>query len=115
MLERVKPMLIKEFIQIARDPKMLRVIFIVPILQMLIFGYAVTTDVRHVATAVYDLDNSVASRDLVQRFARSGCFDIVEYIVSDRRLTDLIDHSDVCTILRFNQGFQLLQQIPARS
>ena len=105
MLERVKPMLIKEFIQIARDPKMLRVIFIVPILQMLIFGYAVTTDVRHVATAVYDLDNSVASRELVQRFARSGYFEIVEYIVSDRRLTDLLDHGDVCAILRFNKGF----------
>lgn len=106
MLERVKPMLIKEFIQIARDPKMLRVIFIVPIFQMLIFGYAVTTDVRHVSTAVYDLDNSAASRDLVQRFARSGYFDIVEYIVSDRRLTDLIDHSDVCAVLRFNKGFE---------
>ncbi|MDD5676801.1 MAG: ABC transporter permease [Kiritimatiellae bacterium] len=106
MLERVKPMLIKEFIQIARDPKMLRVIFIVPILQMMIFGYAVTTDVRHVATAVYDLDNTVASRELVQRFARSGYFDIVEYIVSDRRLTELIDHSDVCAVLRFNKGFE---------
>jgi len=106
MLERVKPMLIKEFIQIARDPKMLRLIFIVPIFQMLIFGYAVTTDVRHVSTAVYDLDNSVASRDLVQRFARSEYFDIVEYIGSDRRLTDLIDHSDVCAILRFNKGFE---------
>jgi len=105
MLARVKPMLIKEFIQIVRDPKMLRVIFIVPILQMLIFGYAVTTDVRHVATAVYDLDNSAASRELVQRFARSGYFDIVEYIGSDRRLTDLIDHSDVSAVLRFNQGF----------
>jgi len=106
MLERVKPMLIKEFIQIARDPKMLRVIFIVPILQVVIFGYVVTTDVRHVATAVYDLDNSVASRDLIQSFARSGYFDIVEYVVSDRRLTDLIDHSDVCAILRFNKGFE---------
>ncbi|MFA5043666.1 MAG: ABC transporter permease [Kiritimatiellia bacterium] len=105
MLERVKPMLIKEFIQIARDPKMLRVIFIVPIFQTLIFGYAVTTDVRHVATAVYDLDNSPASRDLVQRFARSGYFDIVEYISSDRRLADLIDHSDVCAVLRLNKGF----------
>lgn len=106
MLERVKPMLVKEFIQIARDPKMLRVIFIVPILQILIFGYVVTTNVQHVATAVYDLDNTVASRELVQRFTGSGYFDIVEYIGSDRRLTDLIDHSDVCAILRFNKGFE---------
>ena len=62
MYERIKHMLIKEFIQVFRDPKMKGVIFLMPVLQVLVFGYAVTTDVRQVATAVYDLDNSVASR-----------------------------------------------------
>ena len=47
-----------------------------PIVQMVIIGYAVTTDVKHVATAVYDLDNSVASRELTARFVRSGYFDV---------------------------------------
>lgn len=106
MLARVKPMVIKEFIQIARDPKMLRVIFIAPIIQTLVFGYAVTTDVRHVSTAIYDRDQSVASRDLVQRFARSGYFDIVETIDSDRRVTDLLDHSQVSVIVRINKGLE---------
>lgn len=105
MLERVKPMLIKEFLQIRRDPKMLRVIFIVPILQMLIFGYVVTTDVRNVALAVYDRDNSVASRDLVQRFARSGYFDIIAQVGNDRQVSDLMDHSVAGAVLRINKGF----------
>jgi ABC-2 type transport system permease protein len=64
MFERIRHMLIKEFIQVFRDSKMKGVIFLMPIIQVLVFGYAVTTDVKHVATAVYDLDNSVASREL---------------------------------------------------
>ena len=62
MFERIKQMLVKEFIQVFRDPKMRGVIFLMPIIQVLVFGYAVTTDVTHVATAVFDLDNSAASR-----------------------------------------------------
>ncbi len=62
-------MLIKEFIQVFRDPRMKGVIFLMPIIQVLVFGYAVTTDVKHVATAVYALDNSVAYtyRDINRR------------------------------------------------
>ena len=58
MWERIKHMLIKEFIQIFRDPRMKGVIFLMPIIQLLVFGYAVTTDVKNVATLVHDLDNS---------------------------------------------------------
>lgn len=105
MLERVKPMLIKEFLQVRRDPKMMRVILILPILQMLIFSYVVTTDVRNVAIAVYDLDNSAASRNLAQRFARSGYFDIVARVVNDRQVNGLMDRSVVGAVLRVNKGF----------
>ena len=65
MFERIRHMLIKEFIQVFRDPRMRTVIFVIPCIQMLVIGYAVTTDVRHVPTAVYDLDNSTASRELI--------------------------------------------------
>ena len=78
MFERIKQMLIKEFIQVLRDPRMKAIVFVMPYIQLLIFSYAVTTDVRHIATAVYDLDNSVASREFVARFVRSGYFDVEE-------------------------------------
>ena len=55
MWERIKHMLIKEFIQIFRDPRMKGVIFLMPIIQLLVFGYAVTTDVKNVATLIHDL------------------------------------------------------------
>ncbi|MFA5159237.1 MAG: ABC transporter permease [Candidatus Omnitrophota bacterium] len=105
MWERVKHMLIKEFIQIFRDTKMKGIIFMMPIIQVLIFGYAVTTDVEHVATAVYDLDNSVASRELLARFVKSGYFDILEYVTDEDRARDLMDRGKVRIIIRMNKGF----------
>lgn len=105
MFERLKHMLIKEFIQIFRDPRMKSVIFVTPVFQMLVFGYAVNTDVENVTTAVYDLDNSVPSRELVARFENSGYFNIKERIDNDHRLNDLMDRGKVKAILRMNKGF----------
>jgi ABC-2 type transport system permease protein len=105
MFERVKHMLIKEFIQVFRDPRMLFVIFVIPCFQVLVISYAVSTDVKHVRTAVYDLDNSQASRDLTARFIQSGYFDVTDRVGDDDRAQYLLDHSDVNVVLRFNHGF----------
>jgi len=105
MFERLKHMLIKEFLQILRDPKMRGIIFVMPILQVLIFGYAVTLDVENIKTAVYDLDNSVASRELVARFERSGYFDVVGYVSSGEELKRLIDRGEVAAAFQVNSGF----------
>ncbi|MEW6671842.1 MAG: ABC transporter permease [Thermodesulfobacteriota bacterium] len=106
MIERIKHMLIKEFIQIFRDPRMKGVIFLMPVIQLLVFGYAVTTDVKHVATAIYDLDNSVVSRELVARFVESGYFDIAAYAANPTQVRELIDRGDVRTVLQMNKGFE---------
>jgi len=106
MIERIKHMLIKEFIQIFRDSRMKGVIFLMPIIQLLVFGYAVTTDVKHVATAVYDLDNSVASRELIARFVASGYFEITAYAKNPKHVRELIDRGDVRAVLQMNKGFE---------
>jgi ABC-2 type transport system permease protein len=106
MFERIKQMLVKEFIQVFRDPKMRGVIFLMPIIQVLVFGYAVTTDVTHVATAVFDLDNSVASRELVSRFVKSGYFDIVAHVDNDEHARQLVDRGEALAVLRINRGFE---------
>ena len=106
MWERIITMLRKEFIQVFRDPKMRGVIFLMPVIQMLVFGYAVTTDVKHIKTAVYDLDNTIASRELVERFAKSGYFDVEEHVTSDRRAQELVDRGAVRTVLHLNRGFE---------
>jgi ABC-2 type transport system permease protein len=105
MFERIRHMLIKEFIQVFRDPRMRTVIFVIPCFQVLVIGYAVSTDVRDVTTAVYDLDNTPASRDLVARFLGSGYFTAVDYVSDDRRAQRLIDRGEAQIVLRLNRGF----------
>jgi ABC-2 type transport system permease protein len=69
--------ILKEFLQIRRDRKMIPVIFVAPIVQITVFGFAVNTDVTDVPTVLVDQDRSAASRELVSRFVESGYFEIV--------------------------------------
>jgi ABC-2 type transport system permease protein len=103
--ERLRAMLIKEFIQVLRDPRMRFVVFVIPAVQTIIFGYAVNTDVRHVATAIYDLDNSSHSREFADRFIRSGYFELQERVTQEKRARELIDRGEVKAVLRMNHGF----------
>ena len=105
MFERLRHMLRKEFIHVLRDPRMRAVIIVVPIFQVLIFGYAVTTDVRDIRTAVYDLDNTVRSRDLVDRFEGSGYFDVVRRLSGEEQVRDVLDRGTARVVLRINRGF----------
>lgn len=105
MWERVRHMLVKEFIHTFRDPRMRGVVFVMPIIQTLVFGYAVTTDVRDIRTAVYDQDRTPASRELVERFARSGYFRITEHLETDPRVVDLMDRGAAQAVLRIDAGF----------
>ena len=105
MFERLRAMLIKEFIQVLRDPRMRFVVFVIPAVQTIIFGYAVNTDVRHVATAIYDLDNSSYSREFADRFIRSGYFELQERVTDEARARELIDRGEVKAVLRMNHGF----------
>jgi ABC-2 type transport system permease protein len=67
----------KELLQIRRDRRMLPVIFVSPVVMIVVFGFAVNTDVTNVPLVLVDQDKSSASRDLVTRFVRSGYFDLV--------------------------------------
>jgi ABC-2 type transport system permease protein len=69
--------LLKEFIQLRRDRRMIPVLIIGPLMQLLALGYAANTDVTDVPTLLVDLDRTAASRSLVDRFVGSGYFEIV--------------------------------------
>ena len=81
----------KEFIQIVRDPRTLGVMFIAPLMQLILLGYAATTDVRNVPIAVFDQDQSIASRHLISAFVASGQFMVAEYPNRQSDLVELID------------------------
>jgi ABC-2 type transport system permease protein len=106
MFERIRHMMRKEFTQIFRDPRMRGMVLFVPVVQVLVFGYAVTTDVRHVPLGVYDLANGPASRELVARFVQSGYFDVVGYVSTDRAARSLIDRGKALAVLRVDRDFE---------
>jgi ABC-2 type transport system permease protein len=106
MWERLRNMLIKEFLQVLRDPKMRGIIFVMPLVQTMVFGYAVSTDVRDVPVAVVDFDQSAASRDLLSRFSASGYFRFVEHTRDLSTADHLLDKGSVGAILRIDQGFE---------
>lgn len=118
MLERLGHMLAKEFRQVLRDRKLRAIIFLMPVLQVLIFGYAVTLDVKNIPTAIYDLDNSVASRQFVARVKNSGYFQISQYVNSPAELRGLLDSGEVIAAFQINSGFaddlRIGRQVPVQ-
>jgi ABC-2 type transport system permease protein len=105
MGERIRHMLVKEFLQLFRDPKLRRMVLLMPLVQVMVFGYAVTTDVRRVPTAVVDFDGSASSRDLLSRFSASGYFRFVSRTRDPDEASRLLDEGKAGAILRIDEGF----------
>lgn len=83
----------KEFLQLRRDKRMLPLIFLAPILQLIIIGYAITFDVKNIKIVVCDLSRSEESRAYIESFKSSGYFQIVDYIRSQKEIDYYLDKS----------------------
>ena len=94
----------KEFIQLRRDPLLLRLIFVMPILQLLMFGYVVGSDVRNLKMAVVDGDQTQMSRQLIQAVSSSGYFVVVARPADEHALPGLIDSGKAQTALVIDRG-----------
>jgi ABC-2 type transport system permease protein len=105
MLKKVRYFFVKELIQTLRDKRMRMILIMPPILQLIIFGYAANLDVRHIRTAIWDLDRSVSSRDLIGRFASSKYFDIVSFPQHPDEVKDLITRGDVALSIEIPADF----------
>jgi ABC-2 type transport system permease protein len=105
MFERIKAILIKEFKQVLRDPRMKTVIIISPILQIMLFGYAANKDIDFIPTAIYDQDNTKESRELTHRFTYSKYFVPKYNIQTEGEENLMLDKGLVSAVLRFDRGF----------
>ncbi len=97
--------IIKEFLQLKRDPRLFAVIFIAPVMQLILLGYAANLDVNNVHTAVYDQDKTVESRNFIEKFSGSGYFSIDDYVDNYQEATDLINKGDVLWVLVIPKDF----------
>lgn len=88
---RVRLLIWKEFLQLRRDPLLLRALLIMPILQLIMFGYVVGADVTHLRTAIIDLDQTPISREIAASFGSSDYFQVVARPNSEAELRPLMD------------------------
>jgi len=106
MVYRLKQMLVKEFLQLLRDPRMRIVIFGVPLLQMTVFAFALTTDVTSVRAAVLDMDRSQASRELLADFSASDYFNLSLFIDSAADIARVLDAGSVRVVIQIPADFE---------
>lgn len=97
---RVWDFVIKELRQMRRDPRLLMMMIAMPMIQLLLYGYAVTTDVRHLKTVFCDLDGSAQSRDLIRGVVSSPeYFDVVGYVSSQKEAQEYLDSGRAAVVL----------------
>jgi ABC-2 type transport system permease protein len=104
-LLRVRVLVKKEMQQLLRDPKAKRMMFGAPIIQLLLFGYAVNTDVRNVATVVVDQDRTAESRLLQETLTASGYFRVVEVGDDPREIDRALDGGRAVMGVQIPPGF----------
>ena len=105
MGRRIWQMMKKEFIQVWRDRRLRIFLILPPIVQLIIYGYAINFDIRQVPFGVFDEDRSQASESLLSRFTASEYFRLTDSINSEADLKDLIDRSRITLALRIPKGF----------
>ena len=105
MWRRIRALVQKEFLALLKDKRSRTVVFIPPILQLLVFGYAASFDLNRIRFAVYDEDRSVASRELVARFAGSHNFLQVATITSEHEIAPLVDAKRALLVLHIGPQF----------
>jgi ABC-2 type transport system permease protein len=95
----------KEFLQLRRDPRLFPVLFISPVLQLLLLGYAANLDVRDIPSVVCDLDRSAASREFLADFTNSGYFSVKARVGRMGEIDHYLDNGHASMAFVIPRGF----------
>jgi len=101
----------KEMISLLRDPMSLGVMIVLPIILLLLYGYAASLDVQHIPVAILDHDKTMESRNFYNRFAHNKYFNLEKSLYSDNDITETMDRGDVKMII--NIPYKFAQNIHA--
>ena len=104
-LKRVGHLLTKELIELRSDPRLFGIVIMAPIIQLMVLGYAATTDVKDIPLLVADGDRSAESRRLIDRFDASSNFYIVDVVSSDGAVERHLEHGTAWMALTIPVGF----------
>ena len=106
MWERILVILRKELIQALREPRMRVLLFVPPMVQLIVFGFAVNLDVDHARIAWMDMDRTPMSRDLRERFEGSGRFDVVALPHNEEEVQRALDRGVAQAVVRVLPQFE---------
>jgi ABC-2 type transport system permease protein len=104
-LKRVRAIANKEYIQIVRDPRSLALGLLIPVILIVLFGYALSLDIKDVPLAIWDQDNSKASVDFLLNFKNSEYFRIIGYYDNYRDLERLLNYGKTMMVLVLPKDF----------
>jgi len=102
---RIKQIILKEFRQLRRDRRMFPIIFIAPVIQLILLGYAATLDIKNLALVVCDLDRTSISRELIEGFSGSVYFSQVNYVDIPSEIDPIIDRNEANLAIVIPRGF----------
>ena len=104
-LRRLAHLVRKELIELRADPRLFGIVIMAPIIQLVVLGYAATTDVKDIPLLVVDGDRSTASRQLIERFDASSNFYIVDVVTGDGSAEQHLSHGTAWMALTIPAGF----------
>lgn len=102
---RIRTLVVKEMLAVFRDPRSRFVLVVPPLIQLIVFSFAATQEVRNVRMAVFDQDGGVAARELVSRFAGSRTFRSVRLLRGQVEVREAIDAEDALLVLSIDPTF----------
>lgn len=105
MIRRILSVIKKEFLQLKRDTRFLFVLFFFPVLLLVIFGYAINFDVKHIKVAIYDQEKSDLSRDFIRSITNSEYFDFTYNVNSEQEINRLLDEKVVQFVIVIPSDF----------
>jgi ABC-2 type transport system permease protein len=105
MWRRIFALTVKEFLALLKDKKSRMVVIIPPLLQLIVFGYAATFDLKNVPYAVYNEDSGSASREFLSRFNGSQNFTEVAILSNERQIAPLINRKEALLVIHIGPDF----------
>jgi ABC-2 type transport system permease protein len=105
-MKLILAIIVKEFLQLRRDPRLFGIIFIAPVIQLILLGYAANLDINNINTVVYNQDKTAESRDFIEKFERSGYFTMNHYADNYDQVMNYINKGDDLWALVIPKDFE---------
>jgi len=95
----------KEFYHIFRDKRTVLILLVMPIIQIILFGFAITTDVKNVQVAVFDPSKDASTRQIIEQFQASPYFTVTENLTNPEQINDIFKYGKIDLVIVFSENF----------